>query len=348
MKIIKAGYETMVIPEPTDKMEVLKHLERIGRVCYKSEDKITDESCIKYLQNIRDRKHWAMLEHYIFVFYIPEWIYRDIYDTLEAYDSDPDHSDKINFIRVTDAGIVDGSSDNRYILSASATALNYLWGCKPYNENDRGLGITEVCLFMMERFPEIMKKPETFEIDEYSYDEDIRFISRDEMKSMDRDIRLIHDFMSVKFTVDRGVTHELVIHRPPSWAQESTRYCNYSVGKYDNQITVILPFFFDTGFGEGSNSLVYESWKHSCEVAEAEYLQLLKYGATPQQARSVLPQSTKAEIVMTARLNEWRHFFDMRAEEHAHPQMREVVVPLLGECINSDEIIFKDQSKYLL
>jgi len=154
---------------------------------------------------------------------------------------------------------------------------------------------------------------------------------------------LEHFSFSVKFICDRGVSHELVRHRVASFAQESTRYCNY--GSKGGEITVILPLFFDTGMGTSSNSIVYDAWKYSCEVAECKYLELLGYGATPQEARSVLPNSLKTEVVMTANLREWRHFFKLRAvgtTGKPHPQMQEVAIPLLEECKKLIPVIFDD------
>ena len=149
-----------------------------------------------------------------------------------------------------------------------------------------------------------------------------------------------HSSLSVKFVVDRGVSHELVRHRIASFAQESTRYCNYSKDKFGNEITVILPCFFDTGMGILSNSLVYQEWKLSCEWAEEHYFNLLKMGATPQQARTVLPNSLKTEITITANYREWRNFFKLRTAEASHPQMREVTIPLLKELKTFIPIIF--------
>ena len=151
-----------------------------------------------------------------------------------------------------------------------------------------------------------------------------------------------HSSLSVKFVVDRGVSHELVRHRIASFAQESTRYCNYSKDKFGNEITVILPCFFDTGMGILSNSLVYQEWKLACECAEERYFNLLKMGATPQQARTVLPNSLKTEITVTANYREWRNFFKLRTAEASHPQMREITIPLLKELKTFIPIIFDD------
>ena len=142
-----------------------------------------------------------------------------------------------------------------------------------------------------------------------------------------------------------GNTHELVRMRDCSFAQESTRYCNYANGKFSNEITVILPCFFDTGMGTNSNSLVYKEWESACKNAEASYFKLLEYGAKPQEARDVLPTSVKADIVMTTNLAEWKHIFNLRACDStgpAHPQMKEVMIPLFKEMREKYPFAFGD------
>lgn len=145
-----------------------------------------------------------------------------------------------------------------------------------------------------------------------------------------------HSSLSVKFIVDRGVSHELVRHRIASFAQESTRYCNYSKDKHGGEITFIKPCFFE------ENSDKYNRWCSAMICCEKLYTLLLKDGATPQEARSVLPNSTKTEITITANYREWRNFFKLRTAKAAHPQMREVTVPLLTELKKRLPIIFDD------
>lgn len=147
---------------------------------------------------------------------------------------------------------------------------------------------------------------------------------------------LEHFSFSVKFIVDRGVSHEIVRHRVASFAQESTRYCNYG---HEGEIAVIEPCFWEEGSQE------YMDWKHGCMVAQRRYLELLEDGASPQEARSVLPNSLKTEVVMTANLREWRHFFKLRAcgmTGKPHPQMLEVAVPLLKEVKSLIPVVFDD------
>ncbi len=147
---------------------------------------------------------------------------------------------------------------------------------------------------------------------------------------------LEHFSFSVKFIVDRGISHEIVRHRLASFAQESTRYCNYK--NKDGEITVIEPYYL-------KNTVDYNNWLEACTSAERSYLALIDNGRTPQEARSVLPNSLKTEIIMTANLREWRHFFKLRAvgtTGKPHPQMTEVTIPLLNEVKNKIPIVFDD------
>lgn len=204
MKIVNASYR---IETPIDGAEILKRIEKAGRTCYKSEDRITEESAENFVLTLIERGHESVLEH------------------------------------------------------ASITVL---------------------------------------------------------------------------FVCDRGVSHEIVRHRLASFSQESTRYCNYSNDRFRNEITFIKPCFLEEGTGG------YKLWKQAMFVAEKEYFDLLSDGCTPQEARSVLPNSTKTEIIMTANLREWRHFLKLRTAKAAHPQMRELTVPLLYELQRRIPVVFDD------
>ena len=204
MKIINASYH---IETPIDGAEILKRIEKAGRTCYKSEDRITDESAENFVRMLMERGHESVLEH---------------------------------------------------------------------------------------------------------------------------------ESITVRFVCDRGVSHETVRHRIASFSQESTRYCNYSGNRFGNQITFIKPCFLE----EGTDG--YKLWKQAMFIAEKEYFALLNWGCTPQEARSVLPHSIKTEIVMTANLREWRHFLKLRTAKAAHPQMRELTVPLLEELQRQIPVVFDD------
>ena len=145
----------------------------------------------------------------------------------------------------------------------------------------------------------------------------------------DHEAMIEHAYASYRFITDRGVTHEIVRHRLFSYAQESTRYCNYGDG-----VTFIEPVWFEKGWdapdraSEQSNE---DRWKNHMLSCENSYVMLLDKGWTPQQARSVLPNSLKTEIVVTGNFREWRHFFKLRTAKAAHPQMRDLAI----QCLDS-------------
>ena len=145
-----------------------------------------------------------------------------------------------------------------------------------------------------------------------------------------------HISISFRVICDRGVTHEIVRHRIASYSQESTRYCNYSGSKFGNELTFIRPCFFDEG------SVAYSLWLESMAHAEKTYLQLIASGAEPQQARSVLPNSLKTELVMTMNLREWRHFIRLRTAKASHPQMREIANIILAILKENIPVIFDE------
>lgn len=148
-----------------------------------------------------------------------------------------------------------------------------------------------------------------------------------------------HANVTAKFICDRGVTHEIVRHRLAAYCQESTRYCNYSQDKFDGEITFIKPLFWEE---TDELSTPYRVWHEAMQAAENAYIWLIDHGASPQEARSVLPNSLKTELIMTANMREWRHFFKLRTAKAAHPQMREVAKMLLKEFQQKIPVLFDD------
>lgn len=145
---------------------------------------------------------------------------------------------------------------------------------------------------------------------------------------------LEHEKLTMLFIIDRGVSHELVRHRMASYSQESTRYCNYSKEKFGREITVIDPFFLT-----GEKRTV---WEESMKQVEEAYFNLLDLGATPQEARSILPNSLKTEIAVTMNFRSLRNFLSLRCSPAAHPQIREVAIPLLLYLKKKLEPLFAD------
>lgn len=291
MKIINAQASVLVENDP------IKKIEKCGRVCYKSEDKITEDSAEKFVANIIKRGHEAVLEHASFIFQVSYNVYEDLRDKVMFVENR--YPVKM-YLRFTDS---DG-----YVVSGNVRAWRdffFFAGVPPYM-ND----FVEAKPIL---FPEFKNDfPFTLKGRKWS----IRQISANELVSTYQ--RLVHEDVSVKFICDRGVTHEIVRHRPASFCQESTRYCNYRNGKFGGEITVIKPCFFK------ENSTRYLNWFVACESAETAYNAILEDGGTPQEARDVLPNSLKTELIMTAPLMEWCHFFNLRMSSAAHPQMQEV------------------------
>lgn len=176
---------------------------------------------------------------------------------------------------------------------------------------------------------------------------------------------LEHEKVTVRVVCDRGVTHEIVRHRIASYSQESTRYCNYGKGKFGNEITAIEPFFFSPVSPRKSVEIPaewenidgrpaiknqrqatlneFDIWVMAILFSEWAYLALVNnFSRSPQEARSVLPNSLKTEIVVTYNIREWRHFFRLRTSQRAHPQMREIVIPMLKEFQAKIPVLFDD------
>ena len=145
-----------------------------------------------------------------------------------------------------------------------------------------------------------------------------------------------HESISIRFICDRGVSHELVRHRVASYAQESSRFCNYSQDKFGGEITVIKPCFLLEG------TEAYRQWEWTMHRAECAYFDLLGIGLSPQEARCVLPNSLKTEVVMTANIREWRTVLRLRCSKAAHPQMREVMLMLLEKLHSLIPVVFDD------
>ena len=145
-----------------------------------------------------------------------------------------------------------------------------------------------------------------------------------------------HAAVSFKIICDRGVTHELVRHRIASYSQESSRFCDYSAGKFGGELTFIKPCFWQ------DDDANFKIWLASMEVAEKNYLALRAGGARPEEARSILPNSLKTEIFVTMNLRELRHFLKLRTAKAAHPQMREVALKIYKILAEKLPAIFDD------
>ena len=338
MKTINAGYR--LIDDPS----ITKKIEKVARVCYKSEDKIDEGTDMIMCRSLIKRQHTAMLEHASLILEVGEQEY-SLIETLRSFMENMIEDGEQNrkcYRRYTNSTL-DGNN-YRYFISGNIRAwyefmmyANSVNGLPKRLYNIINDNVNNIFDIDVDAFDFV-----TFDM----YDEDDFYAKVvTDMNQLTDEERMVHETFSVLFTVDRGVTHELVRMRDCSFAQESTRYCNYNLGKFGNEITVILPCFFDTGMDTHSNSLVYKEWESACKNAEASYFKLLEYGAKPQEARDVLPTSVKADIVMTTNLAEWKHIFNLRACDStgpAHPQMKEVMIPLFKEMREKYPFAFGD------
>ena len=205
----------------------------------------------------------------------------------------------------------------------------------------------EIEIIDMAEYPEVLKKVETIGRVCYTSEDKINDESAEKFISgiirRGHESVIEHEIVSIRVICDRGVTHEIVRHRVASYSQESTRYCNYSKDKFQNQISVID---IATGFAYDLDHEIdcrkYKIWQEAMESAEKYYFQMIEAGASPQEARSVLPNSLKTELVMTMNLREWRHFLKLRLAEAAHPQIREVSRMILKVFQEKLPVFFQD------
>lgn len=290
MKLVQSNAELIQEANP------YKLVELVGRTCYKSEDKITDDSYIKFVQNLIARKHYAMLEHGRVTFVVQ--------------DLDP-------YLLVGVPGVHLARDTNyldckAYVISVSLSHLyNEKWKwLKPWFDTMRKL-TEQVYMYGGEVNPQSNK---------------VRLIPHQESDTYVDEYTLAppHDFRyrTIKFTCDRGVSHELVRHRC-AVAQSSTRYCNYSKDKFGSEITFVEPSDYEFWAREDREDLI--TFLNQCEN---EYMYMVRDRAfTAQQARAVLPNALQTEVILTMNLDQWEHFFNIRlfGETGApHPDMKRV------------------------
>lgn len=317
MKIVTPSVEIMRTGLETEFMTPEQFIEKVGRTCYKSEDKITDDSAAKFVGNLIKRGHEAMIEHWSLVVNpFPNW-----YTTLVADWNDLLHRGRLRpYLRFTDMVINDM---RRCIVSGNMRAWrDFIKSCV-----DVYGGVPQYMWGMIREYPIFFP-----EFQEYvRVEEPINVLHPIEISYLTETERRVHQNVTMKFICDRGVSHEMVRHRVASFAQESTRYCNYSGDKFGGEITVVRPSWC----GEGTN--LYDIWKERCLKAEEAYFNLLAASGVPQEARSVLPNSTKTEIIVTMNLDGWDHFFGLRDDPAAQPDMREVAA--MAHCMYDKQVL---------
>lgn len=285
MKLIKPNFA--IIEQESGLDGIYKQIELAGRTCYKSEDKITQDSAKEFVDRMIKSGHGAMLEHgtvYLAIPWPDNWE-KYKYNLYSRYNNLPTDNDFSVIAITTNFRVL---VENNWLDD-----LKYL--CEPTEYHERRVTVHFVC--------------------------------------------------------DRGISHEFVRHRVFSFAQESTRYCNYSKDKFGNELTFIYPCWFNQYFEDNYSNLNISNWKIGLDIADSEtnwlyamlysekaYFASILNGMKPQQARAVLPNSLKTELVMTGFISDWEHFFDLRCAQSAHPQARELAIPLKEEFIKMNLI----------
>lgn len=325
MKIIKPSTEELFNSNPQ------KHIELIARTCYKSEDKITEDSHKKMCASLYKNKHWAMLEHFIFVYKINNDFDFKI-PVIDIFESE-------KYIDITAIAI---GEEYRTVISFNARSiLDILDRCLSSNREEMDY-TKELIINLIEQIVYDYDCDEIFG-NRFKKVDHKAFTKIDDISILTPTEQFIHGWHTIKFICDRGISHEIVRHRDASFAQESTRYCDYSKDKHGNEITVIKPFYLKDGSDDPNNEMIaHTNWKLAMKDIERAYFNMLNNGCTAQEARCVLPNSLKTELVMTTKNKEWNHFFELRADKPAHPQMKELAIPLLIDFTNRYPDLFKE------
>lgn len=310
-----------------------RFIERIGRICYKSEDKIGDGTDKKFVAMLLNKKHLAMLEHDDLYFRIDrQGVVGSLpFDqpVISANGMDSIMETPFRYMHMSQAG-----TRRTVYWTGSFSAFIQLmeWAKDKLTGFDTFLATVRIIL--QGTYPEIFgvndgQDYKGFGIQLLNRQQFIDAVKKENTEDDTKHILFRHLSHTVVFTCDRGVTHEFVRHRPASFAQESTRYCDYTTDRLGNGITVIDPPFFD----ESNHAL----WQEACENAGASYQKLVGNGAKAQEARDVLPHSTAVQIAITAVESEWQHIINLRSHATTgapHPQMKQVMdmaLPYLTE-----------------
>ncbi|MBU0665063.1 MAG: FAD-dependent thymidylate synthase [Proteobacteria bacterium] len=299
MIVIDPSYE---IQDDLDQGSLVKRLEACGRICYKSEEKISEGSALPFVKKIAEHGHNSVMEMAVV--------------TLRLQCSSQQIAD---FLRCQPKFFVVDLVENGLLVTGSIRAFRELYLSFPEIALAQAmvdfLGASHS--YLLEGVWQPLTRQGVLSIA-------VEKMTLEQVEQLEPFLLLRHRFLSVKFIVNRAVTHEIVRHRPCSFLQESQRYCRYSQDKFGNQVTFIRPLFFVPDSAE------YKLWQQAMELTEDLYLQLLET-STPQAARTVLPNSCKTEIIVYCNLAEWKHIFRLRTSPAAEPSMREVMIPLAAE-----------------
>lgn len=296
MKLIKPSYE--ILPQAPGLEGVYKQIEKAGRVCYKSENKITETSAEEFVYMLIKRGHLSVLEH--------GTIYLKIYAKKEVINERQEDSARNDVWY--ESRIVYNYADSKYLNNAYSKVTRI--------DHSKKIDVWTPCSYITTNMRVLV---------ENGWTDDLKYLCTPTEYHQKR--------TTVKFICSRSTSHQLVRHRVMSFAQESQRYCNYSLDKFNNEITFVIPSWLhseerhiDTtsGFGVEDNE---EFIAFLCK-AERHYFYLLEKNLKPQQARQILPNACKTELVVTGFNDDWKKLFDLRCSTGADPDIKEIMIPL--------------------
>jgi len=311
MNIVNPSFE--VLDHYFRQGRILEQIERSGRICYKSEDRITENSSIPFIKGIIQRGHESVLEMAHFVFEIKVDSENIMYKFLEK-------NPRFNQL--------DKTEKKRYLLSGNPRTFRDLARVAPEQKVVKAL-LSE----LTQRYPvlyEDLKPKHGWLLPDGV---GVVLLDPEKVDSLPLDLLVRHRTLLVHLTINRAVSHELVRHRVASYLQESQRYCRYGEERFGGEVQFIRPCFFS------EDSKEFEIWKKAMEDAEKAYLQLLET-SSPQAARTVLSNSCKTEIMVNATLSEWVHILRLRTSRAADPSMREIMLMLLSELVDRFPKVF--------
>jgi len=301
MRIIEPGF---TILDHLDQQNLPVRIEYCGRICYKSEHRIDQDSAIPFVRKMAEHGHNSVLEMGVI--------------TLVVSGASPAAITGLYYCQPRYLQI-DRLEGQRLLVTGSIRAFRELLLAWPEDEIARASA-----LFLAQRHPYFFETLPINTAEALPADIAIAKMGLEQVSQLPAPQLTRHRHLAVKFIVNRAVTHELVRHRPCTFLQESQRYCRYSADKFGNEVTFIKPLFF------AEESPEFAIWKQAMAAMEEQYLRLLET-STPQAARTVLPNSCKTEIIVYANLLEWQHILTLRTAKAAEPSMREVMLPLQDE-----------------
>ena len=302
VKIVEEGTEVYALQDIKD---ICTHIERCGRTCYKSENLITEETSVPFIQGILKSGHESVIEHANVIFSMPDTEKNRRIFTMRD-------------VRGLNISLEQDTTKNQEVIVVSGNMRALRDVARQYNVHDFLLKIGNPLFYIKENAEAVFEGVKIESVQQSRFSE-------------------LHNYVTTHSICDIGAYKDLTRHRLASFSIESTRYCNYSKGKFGEELTMIEPSNIDKG------SEMYDEWLKAVNQIEESYMKMASMGAKGDQLRMILPHSTKADMVMTANVVELKHIFSLRCHPAAHPSVRYVMKKILEQCYTLMPDFFKEQ-----